>query len=305
MRKALILVAVIGCLGIAAPAADVVGLVSTVSGTVQIIRPGVPGPYPARIADLIAAGDRIVTGRNSDASFIFCPSSKAGKIAADSDIEFQTKAFVAKKGKLAEERALPSCKLPTSLTLAYASQQQAGQVRSRNVGGPLSLKSPAHTQVATVTPQFQWLPVDGAKHYDIKLMDREERILWKQRATTTQITYPADAKPMAWGQKYWWRVTASDGEESLSEAASYFQVLPSDQADAVRSAEATLRKTIQENPADNGPRFLLAFLYEENGILHEAALVYDELAQRMGPQDWVRSRRDELHGKLGWNNFGR
>lgn len=303
MRKGLLLIAFVACLAAAAPAADVVGLVSTVSGTVQIIRPGVPAPYPARVADLIAAGDRLVTGRNSDASFIFCPASKAGKVAADSDVEFQAKTFVAKKGKLTEERPLPSCKLPTTLTLAYASQQQAGMPRLR--GAPLALKSPAQTQVASVTPQFNWTAVDSAKHYDIKLMDREERILWKQRVTSTQVIYPADAKPMAWGQKYWWRVTASDGEETINEATSYFQVLPVDQADAVRSAEATLRKTIQENPADNGPRFLLAFLYEENGILHEAALVYDELAQRMGPQDWVRSRRDELQVKLGWNAIGR
>ena len=38
----------------------------------------------------------------------------------------------------------------------------------------------------------------------------------------------------------------------------------------------------------NGPRFLLAFLYEENGMVDEAARVYGELADRMQPQDWVQ-----------------
>ncbi len=303
MKKGLILMAAIGCLAVAAPAADVVGLLSTVSGTVQIVRAGQSAPVAARTADLIGAGDRIITGKNSDATFVFCPSSKAAKITADSDVEFQASAYAAKKGKLADERTLPACRLPTSLTLAYASQQQAGMPRYR--GAQLVLISPSQTNIATLKPRFVWVAVDSAKHYDIKLMDREERVLWKQTVTTTEVDYPADAKPIVWGQKYWWRVTARDSEETLSEIGSFFQVLPSELADKVRSTEAALRKSIQSSPDDNAARFLLAFTYEENGMLHDAARVYAEIAARMGTNDWVHTRRAELANKLGWDKVDR
>src|SRR5437867_11158405 len=56
-----------------AHAAGPVGLLSMVSGTVQIVRAGEKTPAVARTADLIQPGDRVVTGRNSEASFLFCP----------------------------------------------------------------------------------------------------------------------------------------------------------------------------------------------------------------------------------------
>ncbi len=276
-----------------------VGLLSSVSGTVQIMRAGQKTPVAARTADLIAAGDRVLTGRNSEASFLFCPASKASKILPDSDVEFKDADFQVKKGKLGDERKVPTCKLPANLTLATASQQQSGMMRLR--GANLILRSPALTHVAGLQPRFRWSPVDSAKVYDIKLMDREERILWRSSVPATEVVYPGDAKALAWGQKYWWRVTARDGEDTLTESGSYFQVLPTDQASSVRSMESNLRRALQENPADNGPRFLLAFLYEENGMLDEAAYLYSELADRMGPQEWVGNRLMDLMNRLGWD----
>jgi cytochrome c-type biogenesis protein CcmH/NrfG len=82
---------------------------------------------------------------------------------------------------------------------------------------------------------------------------------------------------------------------------SYFQVLPKDQADQVRSSEEGLRALIQANPADNSPMFLLAFLYEDNGMLDEAARIYGELAKKIGPQDWVQTQLTGLMNKLGWS----
>ncbi len=282
-----------------AQAADTVGLLSMVSGSVQIIRAGQKTPVPARTADLIAAGDRVVTGRNSEAGFLFCPESRAGKIPADADVQFEAATIQLRKGKLSDERKVPTCRLPANLALATASQQQAGMMRLR--GSNLLLRSPSHTNVATLQPRFRWAPVDNAKQYDVKLLDREERILWRQSVSSTEVQYPADAQPLAWGQKYWWRVTARDGEDTLTEAGSYFQVLPGEQAEQVRASESNLRRLLQDNPADNGPRFLLAFLYEENGMLDEAARIYGELADRMGRQDWVQNRLLELMNKLGWD----
>jgi hypothetical protein len=165
------------------------------------------------------------------------------------------------------------------------------------------LRAPANTLVPTLTPSFRWDSVKDATGYEIKLEDREERILWKTDLSGTEVSYPADAEALVWGQKYRWRVTAQSSGETIDEAGSTFQVMPGDQAEAVRNAIAELEKQRSVNPSDNGPLFLLAFLYEDNGMLDEAVRVYGDLAQQMGPQDWVQSRMNDLMGKLGWDRL--
>ncbi len=277
------------------------GLLSMVKGTVQILRAGEKTPRPARIADAISAGDRVTTGPQSEATFLFCPQSRAAKMTADSEVQFDADALKVVKGKLSDERKLPSCQLPASLSLSGASQLQSGMLRLR--GADLILLSPSRTSIAAPRPHFRWKPVDEATAYDLKVMDREERILWKQSGPSTEAQYPADAPVLAWGQKYTWRVTARNGEDTLTEAGSYFQVLTEEQAGRVRSSEESLQRMTQENPTDNGPLFLRAFLYEENNMLDEAARTYSDLAQRIGPHEWVQARLTELMNKLGWDKI--
>jgi len=71
----------------------------------------------------------------------------------------------------------------------------------------------------------------------------------------------------------------------------------------VRVAEDSLRAMVEQNPNDNWPRFLLAFLYEERGMLDQAAQVYYDLDRRMGTQPWVEGRISELMNKLGWDRL--
>jgi len=280
-----------------APAA----LLSLVSGEVQILRAGQQAPAPARSADLLAAGDRLVTGAAGEAMFLFCPQSRAAKLLPGSEVEFAAGSYAVSKGKLADERAVPSCRLPSTLTLAAASRVQSGMLRLR--GANLLLRSPSRTNVASLQPRFRWEPVDRARTYEITVLDREERILWRTEISGTEAPYPADATPLAWGQKYWWRVTARDERDPLDEAGSYFQILPANESEEVRSSEGDLRRLIEQNPGDNGPRFLLAFLYEERGMLDEAARLYSELEQRMGSQPWVQGRLNDLMTKLGWDRL--
>lgn len=295
------LVAAIFLLGAVARAETPVGLLSLISGTVEIVRTAQPQPVRARPADLLGAGDRIRTGGDGQATFLFCPTSRTAKVLPGSEVEFASGSFTVKKGKLAEEKAIPSCRLPSNLALASASQVQSGMLRLR--GANLLLRSPSRTNIATLRPRFRWEPVDNAKAYDLKVLDREERILWQQSGSGTEVLYPADATPLAWGQKYWWRVTARDAQDTIMEVATYFQTLPADQAAEVRSAEDGLRRLIEENPRDNVPRFLLAFLYEERGMLDEAARLYHELSAQTGSPPWVEERVNDLLNKLGWDRL--
>ena len=281
--------------------AETVGLLSMVSGDVKIVRAGETTSVAARIADLIAAGDRVLTGSNSEAMFLFCPESRAARMTAGSEVQFDTAALEVRKGKLDQERKVPTCRLPATLALSAASKLQSGQTRLRGDG--LVLRSPALSSIPSAQPRFRWDPVESATGYEVKLLDREENILWRQNVNTTEIEYPIGSYELKWGQKYWWRVRALEGSETLAEASSNFQLLSSDQADQVRASEASLLQLRQGNPEDSGPLFLLAFLYEENGMLDQAARIYGELAQRMGPQDWVQVRLNDLMGKLRWDRL--
>ena len=254
----------------------------------------------ARTADLLAAGDRVVTGAGGEATFLFCPQSKTAKLGPGSEIEFAAGAFNVTKGAVSGEKQVPSCRLPSTLTLASASKVQSGMLRLR--GANIQLRSPSRTSTATLQPHFSWEPVDRAQKYELKVLDREERILWRAEISGTEAEYPADATPLQWGQRYRWRVTARDTRDTLDEATTFFQVLPADQAQDVRMAEDSLRAMVEQTPDDNWPRFLLAFLYEERGMLDEAAKVYYDLDRRMGTQPWVEGRLAELMNKLGWTS---
>lgn len=285
---------------LAAHAAEPAGLLSMVAGNVQIVRAGQKTPAEARAADLLSVGDRLVVGKGSEASFLYCPDQRAGKIGAGGEILFEATGAKVLKGKLTDERKMPTCRLPGHLALSGASLQQSGMVRLR---GDLLLRSPSRTNVATLQPTFRWAPVERATAYDIKVLDREERVQWRQTVSSPETRYPATAPPLAWGQKYWWRIAARSGEDTLDEAASFFQLLPAEQAERVQATERSLQAMIQNDPADNGPRFLLAFLYDDNGVLDEAARCYGELSKRMGPQDWIQGRLHELMRKLGWDRL--
>jgi hypothetical protein len=282
-------------------AAEPVGLLSLVSGSVQIVRAGETAPVEARTADLLGAGDRVLTGANSEATFLFCPESRSAKMTADSEVRFDAESLAVRKGSLTAERSVPTCRLPASLVLAAASTMRTGSLRLRGSG--MVLRSPANTAVPALTPKFRWDPVDNASAYEIKLEDREERILWRASVTETEVEYPDDATPLLWGQRYRWRVTAQRDGDVLDEAGSTFQVMAGDQAEAVRNAVVDLERQRAANPTDNAPLFLLAFLYEDNGMLDEAVRAYGELTEAMGSQDWVQSRMNDLMAKLGWDRL--
>ena len=277
-----------------------VGLLSSVKGTVQILRSGEKTPATARLADLIGPGDRVLTTAGSEAGFLFCPGSVSARLAGAGEVSFTATALQVRRGKLSDERKVAGCRLPATLALSGASQQQVGLVRTRSSGGVV-LRTPSRTFISDMRPRFHWLPVDGAKSYEVSVTDREERVLYKTTINGTQAEYPPDAPALTLGQKYWWRVSAKDSNDVLAEAGTFFQTLPQTQYAEFQAAETDLRKQIAASPNDNGPRFLLAFLYEENGLLEDAARAYNDLTQRLGPNDWLNFRMISVLNRLGWD----
>src|SRR5882672_8260302 len=97
------MIAVLVFAAIAQGAGTPAGLLSIVSGDVKIVRAGETAPQAARTADLISPGDRIITGKNSEATFLFCPESRTAKILAEGEVQFEATAVQVKKGKLSDD----------------------------------------------------------------------------------------------------------------------------------------------------------------------------------------------------------
>src|SRR5882724_1207608 len=134
-------------LGIALPAALAaaaddapVGLVSMVKGPVQIQRAGSKTAVPAKMADLVGPGDRLITGAGGEAMFLYCPDARSAKLPASGEVTFTSGALQVNKGKLADDHKIAGCRLPTTLALSAASQQQVGMTRTR--GGEVLLMTP-------------------------------------------------------------------------------------------------------------------------------------------------------------------
>jgi len=297
----LAIIAVLFALSVAADDTTPVGLVSMVKGPVQIQRAGQKTPVNAKMADLVGPGDRLITGPGGEATFLYCPDSRSARLPASGEVTFTNAALEVKKGKLADERKIAGCRLPSTLALSASSQQQVGLMKTR-AGVELSLRSPSQgTFIADPLPQFRWTTVKDAVKYEVTVRDREEKVLYKATVSGNEAAYPASAPVLQPGQKYWWRVTAIGTEDKLGDSGDYFRTMPEAQAKEFKVAAADLRKQIAAAPLDSGPRILLGFLYEENGMYDAAACTYEALGKQVGENDWILARKITMLNKLGWD----
>ncbi len=277
-----------------------VGLVSMVKGPVLIMRAGTKTSVPAKMADLVGPGDTITTGTGGEAVFLYCPDSRSAKLPAAGEVTFTAAALQVKKGKLSDDRKIAGCRLPSTLALSSASQQQVGLMRSRAGSNEVRLHSPAQgTMIADANPNLRWTLVKDAVKYEVVVKDREERVLYKTTVTGLEAPYPASAPPLLPGQKYWWRVTAISADDKLGDAGDFFRTMPVTQAKEFKAAEADLKKQVSAAPQDTGPRIMLAFLYEENSMYLQAARSYEEILKIAGENDSIRSRLNTLLNRLG------
>jgi len=279
-----------------------VGLVSLVKGTVQIQRAGQKTPVVAKMADLVAAGDHLITGAGGEAVFIYCPDARSARLSPSGEVLFTASALEVTKGKLSDERKIAGCRLPATLGLSAASQQQVGLGKTR--GFEMQLRAPVEgVFVSETRPTFSWEAVRDAVRYDVRLQNRAEQVLYKTTVTSTDFRYPADAPALEAGQKYWWRVSAIGKDGQMDLAGTFFQTLPAEQARKFKESEADLKKQIAAHPKDTGPRILLAFLYEENGMYDAAARAYNALSKQISDNEWIKARRNAMQEKLHWDKI--
>jgi hypothetical protein len=184
--------------------------------------------------------------------------------------------------------------------MTYSKMISIGLLATR--GLEMRLRAPVEgVFISEAHPKFAWEPVPDATRYDVRLQNREEEVLYKTTVTTTEFQYPANGPALEPGQKYWWRVSAVGKDGQMDVAGTFFQTLPAKQAQEFKTTEADLKKQIAANPSDTGPRVLLAFLYEENGMYDAAARSYNTLSKELSDNTWIKSRLYTMLEKLHWD----
>jgi hypothetical protein len=234
-----------------------VGMVLQATGPVTLQHDS--AKRPARIADLIYAGDRLETDAKGTAVVEYCPAAQKLSIGAGSAILFAASSFRSAKGG-APSTAMLKCSLP-QVALGSESLEHVGAMRGRG-DPPIALYTGG--TLATARPLFRWEPVAGAKQYKLSITDENDKSIWSAERPAPLSEMLLDAsialKP---GTSYRWELTAEADGKIVGRQSTSFEVKPNAELAAV--------------PADPAVRLQHAFALENAGYFSEAAEIFRQI----------------------------
>ena len=130
----------------------------------------------------------------------------------------------------------------------------------------IDLVTPAATKVMTAYPQFEWVSLEGARRYELTVLDGLGRIVWKYQTTEPKINYPQNAPALVSGDYYFWQVKpwmamrrrATDGKIYYATVGlTYFIVMPEEEVAEIQRTVAEA-KQIAGTPPDETLTVLVA-----------------------------------------------
>lgn len=180
---------------------------------------------------------------------------------------------------------------PVRLAMAtLKSEAMLNTLRSARNGEtdkPIPL-SPVLTAVRSLRPTLRWKPVPEAQEYKVRVVDKDDKIVWEGSAgTETSLTLPAGV--LRRGQVYLWQVEAVAGEQSFLSPAVGFWVL----------SEKGLREVRQAEQKVKGSALALASLYTRYGLYEEALAQLNDLAQMNPTSPLVQGLLHTLRRQVG------
>ncbi len=264
-----------------------IGMLSSLSGDVQVKPVTAQRWQPARLMMLLYPGDLLSVGAKSQAMTVFFADGHREKLHPRTKASLQTGTCGILHGA---KQTLASPGGTRTGTLLQTAQQH---LNSRG-GGILMRGDPqqetlipltlADTKVLTDRPLFRWTPIKQADQYVVALFDSRHQPLWQHAVPQCELAYPAEEASLQAGIAYYWEVRAFRGETMLTMAFAFFELLDLPTRDAVTAEARTYQAMQTQDPADLTPCLLLAALYETNGLRDNAILVYRQLV-RMRPQE--------------------
>lgn len=242
--------------------ADGIAFITNVKGDISVDG----NTRPALLSEL-ARGQKIVVGRNSEASVMYIQTGKEYVLPGPAD-------YTVKDTEISGSVAMPPRTRETAWrasnkVLAQVAQTSAASVRMRSIGKPKAqepvLLFPTQGAVATLQPTLRWRG-DVAKA-DIMIMAvGAERPV--HQANASNAAYRIPAKVLAPDTEYAWTVTVAGNELGTGK----FRTL---------SAEA-LAQIEQRRPSEKAQfsdRLLFALMLQEMGAVQEARESWARLAQ--------------------------
>ncbi len=234
-----------------------VGMVLQSEGTVTIQHENVR--KPARIAELLYAGDRIETAANAKAIVEYCRSNQRLAINPGSIVVFDASAFRVVKGGSPSSTPL-NCALP-QVALGSEDLEHLGALRGRG-DPPIALYTGG--TLTAIQPLFKWEPVTNAKVYKIIITDENDRAVWSAEHAAPLSEWLVDRsvflKP---GIGYRWELIAEADGRVVARQGTSFEVKPNSQLPGAAS--------------DPAARLQRAVALENAGYFTESADIFREI----------------------------
>jgi hypothetical protein len=257
----------------------------------KLRRAGAMQSLPANSRVQVGAGSRAVVVLLKDGSRYVLGAGSVASIAGDS--------LKTLSGPAAGR--LPSLKLQQAKIL-QGSRVAYGRSASMVVRGmeKIELQTLASGATLQARPTFKWSPLAGATSYKIRLWDDNDQQILEREATTSEVTYPADAPPLKSGVEYLWRVTTVIGDNLFKQEGS-FHVLSAEQRQSLQSELDALKEADKPEDAEESDlnAVLKAEVLAKYDLLDDAVAIYEQLAVK-NPQSTAIHRA--LAGLLAEQN---
>lgn len=142
-------------------------------------------------------------------------------------------------------------------------------------GGPSNLilvNGFSNTCTMEERPIFRWDLVSMASRYKVSLyIETEDKPLWQETTSKTEIHYPRSGPPLNLGSSYEWEVDALKGGKVIAVKRSCFYLPATADFPVLMKQISAFEAQLSEHPEDNATRLSFIFFLERNR-LHDSAL---------------------------------
>jgi len=231
-------------------------------------------------------GTEITLAANAKLTLTFLTKPLEQSFSGPAKIVVQTDKIEVLQGGAGQSRKLDPDKVTVAMKFEPAARDRMTQATfvMRSTSLRLELIGPAATKVTTTTPEFSWKALKDASGYKISLLDEAGKLLREQRVSVNTWT-PQGSEALSPGKSYQWTVEATLASGQTDTAQAQFSVLD----------KAAAKNIAKHKPGQHAPfseRLLYAARLENEGLTHEAAALWRELAaERPGEpalQKWVK-----------------
>ena len=248
---------------------------------------------PAKVGMKLYDKDTVITPALSTCSLMF-NTGDVVRVAANSRLTVNmrpqdSKSLMSVSRKLA---AAFFTEDPNEDTLAAV-----GGVRAIDKEMPVLL-FPKEATIVKERPTFQWSEIPGAKSYAVTLTDSEGNVWTKEGVGQTQLQYPNDFPALKQGSNYFWQVDAVLKTTKKTSEAGTFDLA----SEEIKKEIEGIRSNLSKNSNASEMLFILAMVYQEHNMMHEAIQEYQTMIQSNPNVAYPYEQLGNIYLKLGWKD---